>query len=597
MRRLFYGHIAIALYFCIFISDVFSDQILYPRTFNPFHKTHQNELLKAVKLTSKTSVKVLPIEKAYYHDENAERVSLLPYKTSNLLIEEALKDIPNSQVDTRLRFIRENVFDEISNYVAQNPDPNTSILVGQDIFEIWRKDPKFEEFSKKFKIIVGIDPNNIDQVDKLKKDYEKTEQIKFIDIDNDGIRSSKLRKALVQKNYKEFLELLPEKSAKKIAEKKDGLELLRSDFINRVKRRNREYVQHYLLNSFVAAKFPQELILTIKKNPILQDSLVFVDFNNIEQVVRFLKRAYAVQGVSNYALDDRRLYSMADQLMHTDILRRVAPLEWIKELGAKEYEYTYKIPSESLDQKTEKISSVKPPAYLYHWTTDSKMNAMVAENIDHSKVPQRFISSKQHVGHHHSQLRGRSALFAWQHPTTAMEASHAEIYARFEGETPPRLLAMEISPNATAIEIITRDVEASVGSYKNIPGIEKADLILHRAYRDGLERYTEWIVLNPDVVKNFTADVEVLRPLLQTELKKLYDENYKFFPDDLFIKSGPSAEITIGAKKRRAKVLEAVLKEGNIGIPKELQRPMKFSIKSRMIICLENTLDALLNLF
>ena len=89
-------------------------------------------------------------------------------------------------------------------------------------------------------------------------------------------------------------------------------------------------------------------------------------------------------------------------------------------------------------------------------------------------------------------LHNTPKIFAWHHPIGGMGFGSE----RYFGNGTPLLLTLEISPDARifAIDNVGDGIARTWGELKN------ADLIFH-----GNESLSEWIIINPNVVKNYSA--------------------------------------------------------------------------------------------
>lgn len=108
----------------------------------------------------------------------------------------------------------------------------------------------------------------------------------------------------------------------------------------------------------------------------------------------------------------------------------------------------------------------------------------------------------------------RYGIFAWDNPVTGMLGMEN---GEFYGDV---LVRVEIDPRKVKrIDLVQNDITLS-----NLPlpkDWRAANLIYHEFSG------REWVLTQPNVVKNFTADPEILKPILLAELKKLKSDPSK----------------------------------------------------------------------
>ncbi len=148
--------------------------------------------------------------------------------------------------------------------------------------------------------------------------------------------------------------------------------------------------------------------------------------------------------------------------------------------------------------------AIKPPRFLYHWTTLEKAqiwNEQIQSNggkFTIAEVPLELKTTNAPIvdltlhQYLNTDLHNTPKIFAWHHPIGGMGFGSE----RYFGNGTPLLLTLEISPDARifAIDNVGDGIARTWGELKN------ADLIFH-----GNESLSEWIIINPNVVKNYSA--------------------------------------------------------------------------------------------
>lgn len=168
------------------------------------------------------------------------------------------------------------------------------------------------------------------------------------------------------------------------------------------------------------------------------------------------------------------------------------------------------------------VLGVDPPRYVYHWV-DYETLAKIAKDKKFSDPWDRFADLHRSSFYQFwSRLNSQrtEGLFAWTHPVLGMKGGRSENY----GEA---LVRLELDvEKIKAMQVKTADKPYDFSSPLDVSDV---DLVMHD--KNGL--FKEWVILNPEVIKNFTADVDVLMPILKKELKRLKDPSQRYSPDEV----------------------------------------------------------------
>ena len=160
-----------------------SEVIYYPGSFNPFHQTHFDEVMGALKTYPDSEIVILPIERTYYNNPHHPRV--LSYEKSLEFIATSFRPIKEVKISSDMRVIKSDVFHELSGKC----NGISKILVGADVLHLWTGFAGFSNFLKKCKLIVSEDPKTLDLNMALRHKFRDNPNIEFTDYQTKGIRS------------------------------------------------------------------------------------------------------------------------------------------------------------------------------------------------------------------------------------------------------------------------------------------------------------------------------------------------------------------------------------------------------------------------
>ncbi len=532
-------------------------EFFYPGSFDPFHLSHYEEVLASVAEVPGASVRILPIEQGYYNvRDGLYDPRFFPYDLSLQLIRDSFTAYPDVTVSDDLRHIDSNIFQTLQSELDRSADPDKRLVIGVDILEAWSKTPGFDLFRSKVKLVVGLDPKNLELDNRLKKEFENDPQVSFLDFDHRGIRSNDVVDRMFNDPKGALEQLTPgfrayfEKNPAKL-----------SEILWSFRRRVEDYVAQRTTSEILPllknAGFNRKSLQIMRGNSAFLVALATAtpDDASLNRLVDRFEAIMSLEGPIDRPgslIKFRELLKSA----HFRALPSQPDFSYLRDMQSR-----FNIPRIPAPVVQPKLA---PPAYLFHWTSHSKMQRMAKLNPDPERFPQRFIKSYQLVTVQHPQLAGLPGLFAWSNPLNGMAASPEELYAWKEKGYAARLLAAKIKPDASVIEIRT-DIGAPP---RNIPGLENYDLILNRAFNEqGRPAYSEWIILNPDAVQDFTADPERIRPLIEAELRKLKNPAFHYAPEEMF---SDFEDRTLWRN-----IAKGYLAGGTRGIPQALLRNMK----------------------
>ena len=224
-----------------------AETVIYPGSFDPFHKTHFAEVKAALTIYNAKKLFVMPVESAYYFPP-IKGTTVMPPRLLNFmerekLIRELFRSEANVDVSPLLQNIESNVFESITKSArALN---STHILAGTDVINTWSGLDGFEEFSKNFNFIITEDANDLDLSQELKERL-KGDRFDFIPVTFEPIRSRELHEKVLQggndiSSYFPVANLSPE------------IETM----IQKAGARYAEAIDHYLSTSFSAEILPE----------------------------------------------------------------------------------------------------------------------------------------------------------------------------------------------------------------------------------------------------------------------------------------------------------------------------------------------------
>ncbi len=171
------------------------------------------------------------------------------------------------------------------------------------------------------------------------------------------------------------------------------------------------------------------------------------------------------------------------------------------------------------------VEEISAPQFLFHWTRDQSLESMSSNTDFNTRWSFWKILSPSDVFTNQLQAdRGHGYLYTWHHPVTGMIGGQQEDYGdkliAFELDL-KRIRAVKISVSENNYgQMVDKD------EVKRHVDFSKIDLIFH-------ENNQEWIITNPDIIKKFTGDPEVLRPILEEQLRLLENPGFIYDKKDM----------------------------------------------------------------
>ena len=531
--------------------------VLYPGSFDPFHQTHKEEVLAVLRQEVGADVKILPVETASYNElYGVQRPQVFPYDRKLQLIAEEFKDFKNVRVSDELRSIPANPLRSLNQIIRGIKDPDIIVLVGSDVPSKWRDLRGFKTLLDQARLYVTTDRGHVSTdaaLERVIEDYSRIERLEGV---FKGHRSRDINLRIFEGSS-----ILPNSLGPAFAsyvttqteELKKDLQNFRIELL--------EYGEAIFLEEILPLlakklRLKEEWVEIVEERRALQDDFLRLRVEEKSGLHLWIERLEALSDESIRPQAKEKLYERLLSFLSSEeyrTLENASNLEFInRSLNSLE-----RIPFARAANVPK--SSVRPPRYLYHWTTHSKLQRMVDWNQNSAELPLRYIKGYANIAWEYPILAGRPGLFAWSHPITGMYFDlKTETYAREEKGRPPRLLAMEIDPQARVLELVTPakvTLDHSVYDY---------DLIFHKALDErGRVEMAEWILINPEVVRQFSANPKEVRPLLEPGLEVLKDSSREYSIDELMVKEQKDKE----AWKR---LLAEYLKGRVSGIPRSM---------------------------
>ena len=236
------------------------------------------------------------------------------------------------------------------------------------------------------------------------------------------------------------------------------------------------------------------------------------------------------------------------------------------------------------------------PPNLFHWLSRDVLDKMANQvwlSPDPLRLPMRNMHPADAILKNVKGLEGTSALFTWSNPVTGMAASPYEVYG-------DRAILIRMPPHPVRVlELETDDAKGAV------PTVDPSQFdVVHHVRRDAKSQkviWEEWIITNPAAVESWTADPNIIRPLVQKEVKRI-ERGEKYSADEVFQRGTDKAgTLLFNSKKYLAKPAngKSILKRledyakstGDFTVPLPFLRPLERN--SSKAIAFRNRLDRL----
>lgn len=279
-RSLKYKLSFIAVFCLVFWQAVsLAETVLYPGSFNPFHRTHFEEVENTLTFNPSGKVIILPIEEASYTRDEAHqqlRVRLFSFPLEISFINKSFEDNRRVRASEDLRFISGDPVESLLTYSKTLSDPDVSILVGPDVVEKWRKSSKFTPLLERVKLIVTTDPKNTALTTSLRNQFRGNERVIFNELPSSGIRGGEVRSSVILLSHS-LHDLLPPKLGAYLM---DNPQILRDAIGNYQKRlfiHLEKDLQRTILPTLLENGLPPKIVDFFLKNPSLAFPLLEIN--------------------------------------------------------------------------------------------------------------------------------------------------------------------------------------------------------------------------------------------------------------------------------------------------------------------------------
>ena len=256
-----------------------AETVLYPGSFNPFHRTHFEEVENALSFNPGSTVTILPIEEAVYTKDEAHqplRVRLFSFPLEMSFINKSFE--ANSRVRTSedLRVISGDPVESLLNFSKSLSDPDVSILVGPDVVEKWSQSPKFSALLTQVKLLVTTDPKNAGLGAALKNQFQGNNKVVFIDLPSSGIRGGEVRTSVISRSHS-LHKLLPPKLGDYFKDHPNILQEAIGNYQKRLFIFLEKDLQQNILPTLMENGLPPKVGVFFLKNPSLAFPLLIID--------------------------------------------------------------------------------------------------------------------------------------------------------------------------------------------------------------------------------------------------------------------------------------------------------------------------------
>ena len=256
-----------------------AETILYPGSFNPFHRTHFEEVENALSFNPGSTVTILPIEEAVYTKDEAHqplRVRLFSFPLEMSFIHKSFE--ANNRVHTSedLRVISGDPVESLLNFSKSLSDPDVSILVGPDVVEKWSQSPKFSALITRVKLLVTTDPKNAGLSTALKNQFQSNQKVVFVDLPSSGIRGGEVRTSVISRSHSLY-KLLPPKLGDYLKDHPNILQEAIGNYQKRLFIFLEKDLQRNILPTLMENGLPQKLGAFFLKNPSLAFPLLTIN--------------------------------------------------------------------------------------------------------------------------------------------------------------------------------------------------------------------------------------------------------------------------------------------------------------------------------
>lgn len=295
-RTLTYYWFFLGLWFLL-LWPTFSlaETILYPGSFNPFHRTHFEEVENALLFKSEAQVTILPIEEAVYtRGKNNEplRVRLFSFPLELSFIEKSFEDNTRVRVSNGLRIMSGDPVESLLDYSKSVSDPELFILVGPDVVAKWTKSPKFDSLLERVKLIITSDPKDTQLTRFLKERFQGNERLVFNELPSSGIRGGDVRYSVVSQTSAAY-DLFSPKLGEYFTRHPEVLPKALEDYRKRLLSHLEIDIQRTVLPALVENGVRPQIVDFFIKNPSLASPLFALNPDDTASIAETAERLRA----------------------------------------------------------------------------------------------------------------------------------------------------------------------------------------------------------------------------------------------------------------------------------------------------------------
>lgn len=264
-----------------------AETILYPGSFNPFHRTHFEEVENALSLKPGGRIIILPIEEAAYTrdiDNQPLRVRLFSFPQELSFIAKSFEDNPRVQASDDLRIISGDPVESLLTYSKSISDPDLFILVGPEVVEKWVVSPQFNQLLDRARLIVTTDPKDQMLTDSIKRQFQTNERLLFNELPTSGIRGGDVRNSVASRPHSSTHELFSPKLGKYFQNHPNVLPDALEDYRKRLIVYLERDLQQNILPAIVENGLPRRVGEFFIQNPSLASPLFAINPDDMASV-------------------------------------------------------------------------------------------------------------------------------------------------------------------------------------------------------------------------------------------------------------------------------------------------------------------------
>lgn len=497
-----------ALSFFATLSNAFT--ILYPGSFDPFHRSHFEEAIGIRELTNADQVVIIPIDEAYYNEfAGVKRPRFFTDELRDEVLLNAIKSNPHLSVSKALSKITNNVFGTIIKAKKQIKDPQTALLIGTDVLIHWQKLTGFGDFIANMPLYINRDPRNPEEFDSLRKLHSKESNLHFVTLPVNGIRGGDLKISVIRDGASNLGELLPPGNEKFEMTHQKKLKKSLALYTTSLKPFDRAALNSVLTGNPNILTANPKIRALLLQDPYVEDFFMITDWKDERSQESFLAMLDSKLGIPLYERLNQGPPAWRAELQRLgsfEVIRKQS--EFLRKVGYDEKSYVLNI-----SPIKENPALLDQSTYLYHWTTDKKAKRLDRALEISNVAAMKFVHRDQYLGLAFPKLVGQRSFYTSEDPFGSMFSARDEVYAISENGVPPSLYRLKIAGGAKSkiVEsiLVGDEITPRPGSRYS-----RADVLIHRSYfEDGTLNFEERVVLNPEVVLSIEKNPadEVLR--------------------------------------------------------------------------------------